>query len=99
MEHRARTRPMLRQVAMTAALGALLVPAAAGQAEAKARKSHLPVVTSVAPLKLAVGQRLTVRGRNFVRGKGKDTVVFKRDGGKAVFVKADLSTATMLKVT
>jgi hypothetical protein len=34
-----------------------------------------------------------------VRGKGKDTVVFKRDGGKAVFVKADISTATMLKVT
>jgi hypothetical protein len=42
---------------------------------------------------------LTVRGKNFLRGRGKNTVVFKRDGAKAVFVKADVSTKRMLRVT
>ena len=96
-----RIRPTLRRAAFATALGALLVPAAAGQADAKTRKHgpKPPVIKSIAPMNAAVGDRLTIRGRNFVRGRQKDTVVFKRDGGRAVFVKADISTTKMLKVT
>ena len=99
MELRARIRPS-RRAATLAALGAVVASAAAGavatDAQAAKRK---PVVTSISPKSVAVNQVLTVRGKNFLRGRGKNTVVFKRAGAKAVFVKADVSTKRMLRVT
>jgi hypothetical protein len=99
----ARIRPSLRRAAFVAALGALMVPASAGAAvtaDASATKRvKLPVVTRVAPLRVKIGQRLTIRGRNFRRGRSRNTVVFKRAGGKAVFVKAGLGTTKLLRLT
>jgi hypothetical protein len=57
-----------------------------------------PSVTSLTPLALRVGDTLTIRGRNFVPGKKRDKVTFKRDGGPAVTVKAAEATRTRLKV-
>src|SRR3954447_13868968 len=98
----ARIRPSLRRAAFVAALGALMVPATAGASvhahAAKKRKVKLPVVTRVTPLRAAIGQRLEIRGRNFLRGRNRNTVVFKRDGGKAVFVKASVGTTKLLLV-
>ncbi len=79
---------------MTAALGALLVPATAGAAT----KKNTPTVSKVAPKTAHVGDTITITGKNFRKGKGKNFVLFKRDGGKAVFVKAGLSTAKKLTV-
>ncbi|CAA9463910.1 MAG: hypothetical protein AVDCRST_MAG38-481 [uncultured Solirubrobacteraceae bacterium] len=76
-------------------LVALLTP---GDASA-AKRAKPPTVSSVSPSKAVVGDRLTIRGRNFRAGKGRNTVVFKRDGGRALFVKADLSTRKMIRVT
>ena len=88
---------------MTAALAALVVPAFAGTAPAdaakKRHKTKYPVVTSVRPMTVAVGETLEIRGRNFVRGRNKNTVVFRRDGARAVFVKAQVGTAKLLRVT
>ncbi|WP_084285529.1 IPT/TIG domain-containing protein [Solirubrobacter soli] len=89
---RPRTRPLLRRAVAAAALGALLVPATAG-AKAKA-----PVITKVTPKTAAVGTKLTIQGKNFTRGKGKNSVLFRRDKGKALFVKADVSTTKQLVV-
>jgi hypothetical protein len=50
-------------------------------------------------MRLAVGARLEIRGRFFRPGLCKNTVVFQRRGGKAVFVRADLGTRKLLKVT
>jgi len=86
MELRPRTRPLLRRAVAAAALGALLVPAVA-DAKAKA-----PVITKVTPKTAAVGTKLTIQGKNFKRGKAKNSVLFRRDKGKALFVKADVST-------
>src|SRR4051794_11082485 len=86
----------LRRVAMMAALAALLAPA--GSAEAAKKKVPQPVVTRVAPMNLHIGDTLTVYGRNFVAGKGRNSVVFKRDGVPAVFIKADVSTRRQIKV-
>jgi Bacterial TSP3 repeat len=94
MELRARTR-QLRRAAMMACVGALIVPAAAGAAT----KTPAPRITSISPRILNVGDRLTVHGKYFRRGRHKDTVVFQRDGGRAVFVKADLATTRLLYVT
>jgi hypothetical protein len=98
---RAPFRLTLRSAAGTAALGALLVPASAGlaPADAAAKASRAtPVITAVKPANASVGQTLTLRGRHFVRGRAKNTVVFKRDGQRAVFVKAGVATAKLLKV-
>ena len=96
-------RISLRRAAFVAALGALMVPATAGAAvtaDASATKRvRLPVVTRVAPMQVTIGQKLTVRGRNFRRGSNRNTVVFKRTGGKAIFVKAALGTRKLLRLT
>src|SRR3954452_12676618 len=86
----------LRRVATMAALAALTVPA--GTAEAATKQVKLPVITSVSPMKVTAGQWLTIRGKNFRRGKARNSVGFKRDGAAVVFARSDISTAKMLKV-
>ncbi|CAA9476650.1 MAG: hypothetical protein AVDCRST_MAG69-484, partial [uncultured Solirubrobacteraceae bacterium] len=77
-------------LALCALLGA---PGAAAAARAKP-----PEITSVTPARTTVGERLTVRGRHFRRGKGRNTLVLRRDGARSVFVKADISTSKMMRV-
>jgi hypothetical protein len=102
MELRARIPSPLRRAAMLAALVALAAPATAGAAThataAKQKKAKAPVVTKVSPMDVAVGETLTIRGKHFKRGRFKNTVVFKRDGARAVFVKAKIGTQRLLSV-
>jgi hypothetical protein len=101
MELRSRIPVYARRAALLGALGALLAPATAGAATAHASKKKAkkyPVITSVSPLETNIGKTLTIRGRNFKRGRNKNTVLFKRNGARAVFVKADIGTAKLLKV-
>src|SRR3954463_4787407 len=92
MDTRPRTRLKLRHIVVASALGALVVPATA-HAAVKA-----PVITKVTPAKASVGETLTLTGRNFRVGKGTNTLLFKRDGGKALFVKAGLSTKKKITI-
>jgi hypothetical protein len=87
---------MLRRAALVAGLSALLVPAAAGTATAEAAKA--PVVKRVTPKRVFVGETLTIRGRHFRPGIGKNTVAFKREGAKVVLVRAGKSTKKLLRV-
>ncbi len=98
---RARTLPHSRRAAWLAALVALVatvfaVVVAPAQA---ATKRKAPVITSVSPMDVGVGERLTIRGRHFRIGRDKNTVVFKRDGARAVFAKAAVGTRKMLRLT
>jgi hypothetical protein len=77
-------------------VGVALPPATASAAK---KKTKTPTVSSVAPLSPVIGDTLTIRGRNFRAGRGRNTVVFKRDGGRAIFVTAGQSTTTMMRVT
>jgi hypothetical protein len=81
--------------ALTALACIALLPVAGASA---ASRSKLPKITSVAPMKLGVGDVLTIRGANFRSGTGRNSVIFKRDGGRAVFVKAGAATRTRIKV-
>ncbi|MGI8779413.1 MAG: hypothetical protein ACR2L8_04455, partial [Solirubrobacteraceae bacterium] len=80
MELRLRIPSPLRRAAMMAALFALAAPATAGAAPhahaAKKKKAKAPLITSVSPLDVAVGETLTIRGKNFIPGRLKNTVVF-----------------------
>jgi hypothetical protein len=85
-----------------AALGAIVASALAGAVAPDAhaaKKKKAPVITSVSPKHTSIGEQLTIRGRNFVRGRYKNTVVFKRDNAKAVFVKAEVGTKKLIRVT
>jgi hypothetical protein len=56
------------------------------------------VITQVTPKAASVGHKLVVRGKYFRRGRGKNRVLFRRSGGKSLFVKAGLSTTKRLTV-
>jgi hypothetical protein len=103
MELRARIRPLPRRAAVIAALAAVAASAVAGAvaqpADAKKKKKKAPVITAIAPKDVAVGEKLTIRGRHFRPGRNKNSVVFKRNGARAVFAKAEIGTTKMLRVT
>jgi hypothetical protein len=65
---------------------------------AAATAATYPKVKKIAPMQAAVGQTLTITGSGFLPGRSKNTVVFKRDGRPAVFVKAATATRTKLTV-
>jgi hypothetical protein len=78
---------------------ALLVVLPAGANAASSKKGvGYPVIKKVSPLKLSIGGTLTITGKNFRSGKGKNTVVFKRSGKPAVFAKSASSTTTKISV-
>jgi hypothetical protein len=83
--------------ALLALIASAVAAAVAPPADAAKRK-RAPVITSVAPKNVAVGETLTIRGKNFIRGRNRNTVVFKRDGARAVFAKAELATRRMLRL-
>ena len=56
-----------------------------------------PVVKSISPKTVTVGEKLTIRGRNFVPGKGKTKVFFVRVKGKGV-ASAAAETASRSRV-
>jgi hypothetical protein len=69
-----------------------------GSGSASAATVKPPVVRSVSPLKLAVGEKLTVRGKHFTPGKGKTRVFFVRRGGGTAFARAESASKTKLVV-
>jgi hypothetical protein len=82
--------PVSRYLLLACALLAV-VPAAASAAAP-------PKVSSVAPLQLKVGDTLTIRGKGFIAGRNRNTVIFKATGTRAVFAKAQTATTTRLVV-
>src|SRR5215204_4416825 len=57
-----------------------------------------PVVTKVSPRSAKVGDVLTITGKNFVPGKGKNQVFFYTNAGGGTFTKAADASRTRLKV-
>lgn len=80
---------------LPAALAALLAPVAAADA---ATRPTYPSITKIDPLNVAIGDTMTITGRNFLKGKNRNTVVFKRTEQRAIFAKAVSATTTKLKV-
>ena len=104
------TPRLLALLLATACSSAALTAAPAGAATAKqtaaakkkaaAKKpAPLPTIASVAPKSLGIGDTLTVKGAHFRSGTNKNTLVFKRDGRRAIFVKVPLATTSKLAVT
>jgi hypothetical protein len=88
--------PIIRTLPAVALIAAAF-PAAA-TASTQASPPATPVIKSIKPMSIQLGQKLTITGRNFIQGKNKNTVVFKRDGQRTVFVRAISATSTKLTV-
>jgi len=88
------SRVQITSIALSAA-AVLAFPAGAAVAK-KAPK--YPVVTKVTPMKAGVGDLMTITGKGFRSGANKNTIVFKRSGQRAVFVKAEHATTTKLSL-
>jgi hypothetical protein len=77
--------------ALSSALLASIAPASAA--------TTAPVIKSISPMKLNVGEKLTVKGKGFLAGKGKTRVFFVRAGGGAAYARSDSGSTTKLLVT
>jgi hypothetical protein len=80
-------------------LGALSSALLASTASASAASSTAPVVKSISPMSLHVGEKLTVKGSGFLPGKSKTRVFFVRPGGGTAFARAEQASRTKLVVT
>ena len=86
-----------RPLILLASLFALIaMPTAV--AGAKAHTASTPTVSSVSPMKPHIGDTLTVRGKGFLAGKHRNTVVFLSSVGRAVFVKDHRASHTKIQV-
>ena len=90
-------RPSVSRLALLATAALAVVPAAAGAATRHAAPAT-PRVTSVKPLQLRVGDSLTITGRGFLKGRHRNTVVFKRSGQRAIFARDARATRRKLVV-
>jgi hypothetical protein len=82
-----------------AAIAALttLVPAAPAQA-AKRKQAAKPKITRVTPMRLGLGEVLTIRGKNFKAKPRANTIIFQGTDGKTAFVKPRSATKRKLVV-
>ncbi len=84
----------MRRVLITSllALTAVLVAAPAASSAA----SPEPSITRVTPMRVSVGNLLTIRGRNFKAQRGRNTVIFRGAEGRTAFAKPVRATRTKL---
>jgi hypothetical protein len=73
-------------------------PALHASAASVSVDTPLPTIKRVKPMRVRIGERLTIIGTNFIPGRRRDTVVFLREGAPAVFLKAQRATRTRLTV-
>jgi hypothetical protein len=81
-------------VATLVAIGPATVPASA----AKRAKAVKPTIVRVTPMRLEVGETLTIRGKHFKAKKGRNTVVFRGPGGRTAFAKPRRASSRKLVV-
>ncbi len=68
-----------------ATIGALFAPSAS--LAAKKKKVKVPEISRVTPMRIVVGAKLTIRGKNFKTKKSQNTVVFRSSNGRSAFAK------------
>ncbi|HEY6779413.1 MAG TPA: IPT/TIG domain-containing protein, partial [Thermoleophilaceae bacterium] len=81
---------------LTAAFSLALVPAAFA---AKKKQAKAPTISRVLPMRLGVGEKLTIRGNNFSVKRKRNTVIFRAPSGRTAFAKPTTASKTKLVVT
>ncbi len=86
-----------RAIQICLALLALTVLAVPAAASAK-KRSKKPVITRVTPMRLPVGGKLTIRGKNFSSSRKRNTVIFRGPGKRTALVKPKRASRRKLVV-
>jgi hypothetical protein len=85
---------------LTLVAAALLVlPAVASAAPKKRAKASAPQITRVQPMRVSVGNTLTITGRRFKANRAKNTIIFRSSSGRTAFAKPRRASTTKLTVT
>src|SRR5687767_1172756 len=71
---------------------------AATPATAAKRKASTPKITRVTPMRISVGNVLTIRGVNFKAKRRANTVIFRSASGRTAFAKPRRASRTKLVV-
>jgi hypothetical protein len=77
---------------------AMLVSAPAASAATATKKAAKPSITRVTPMRISVGARLTIIGKNFKAKPKANTVVFRAPNGRSAFAKPRRASRTKLVV-
>src|SRR6201999_1112575 len=85
-------------ICLTLAAAASLVAAPGASAAKKKADANRPAITRVLPMRLEVGDKLTIVGRNFNPVKAKNTIIFRAPSGRTAFAKPSQASRTRLKV-
>jgi hypothetical protein len=65
---------------------------------ASAAKRPAPKITFVSPMRVGVGAKLTIKGRNFSPRRSGNTVIFRSSSGRSAFAKPRRASRTKLMV-
>jgi hypothetical protein len=82
-------------LALTAVALVVSVPAAPA---AKKQQAAKPSITRVKPMRISVGARLTIVGKNFKAERKANTIVFRAPNGRSAFAKPRRATRRKLVV-
>ncbi len=88
----------VRTPLLALAVAAVSLTPAAPAVAAKRAKAAKPKITRVTPMRVTVGDTLTIRGKGFKANRRKNTVVFQGAGGRTVFAKPRAATKRKLVV-
>ena len=87
----------MRRISITcitlAAAALLVVPPVAGAAT-----GPKPTIKRVTPMRVSVGNLLTIRGAHFKAQRGKNTVIFRNGSGRTAFAKPRAASTSKLVV-
>ncbi len=75
-----------------------LTPAAPAAAATKGSKAAKPKVTRVTPMRVTVGDTLTIRGKRFKAKPRANTIIFQGAGGRTAFAKPRVASKRKLVV-
>ena len=87
-----------KAILLAAVTTVCVAPMAAPATAAKRSDTAKPKITRVTPMRLEVGETLTIRGKNFKAKKNRNTVVFKGASGRTAFAKPRRATRRKLVV-
>jgi hypothetical protein len=87
---------MTRRLFVALCILATALVALPAVASAAAKKAKRPTVTLVSPMRLAVGDTITIRGKNFNKVARLNTVLFRGPTGRSVLVKPLRSSSKKL---
>ena len=90
--------PRLFSICLLALSAVTLIAVSPAAAAKKGAKASTPSITRVKPMRVSVGDPLTISGRNFKPRRTRNTVIFRSSSGRTAFAKPRRASRAKLVV-